>query len=87
METLGSLVDKLTIANVRLWHLEEQRRDKTLPDSARLKAADMVAIVNAQRNALVDEIDAFLELAIAGKVKLTDPKCKTYYDAKISEKR
>ena len=29
-ETLGSLIDKLTIANIRLWHLEDVRRDKGL---------------------------------------------------------
>lgn len=24
-ETLGSLIDKLTIANIRLWHLEDAK--------------------------------------------------------------
>jgi hypothetical protein len=52
------LTDKLTIANVRLWHLEDRRRDRSLPDSERLKAADMVSTVNAERNALIEEIDA-----------------------------
>ncbi len=64
METLGSLTDKLTIANVRLWHLEDRRRDRSLPDSDRLKAADMVSTVNAERNALIEEIDALLSDAI-----------------------
>ena len=32
-ETLGSLIDKLTIANLRLWHLEEVKHDNEASDS------------------------------------------------------
>lgn len=78
-ETLGSLVDKLTIKNLRLWHLEDIRRDMTLPDSERLDAADKVSLVNQQRNDLIDEIDEFLANAIRGGVKITDPKVKIYH--------
>lgn len=64
METLGSLVDKLAIINIRLWHLEERRRDRTLADADRLSAADMIADANVQRNALIDEIDSLVNAAI-----------------------
>jgi hypothetical protein len=67
METLGSLVDKLSIANIRLWHLEDRRRDKTLLDEERLKAADTVSIVNGERNSLMDEIDIILDKSINNK--------------------
>jgi len=77
-ETLGSLVDKLTIANIRLWHLEDARRDRSLADADRLRAADAIAEVNSQRNDLMDEIDNFLYLAAHGKVKLQAPKMKIY---------
>lgn len=78
METLGSLVDKLTIANVRLWHLEEKRRDLSLPDSERLKAADAVAVVNSERNNLVDEIDHLASEALkTGRFPVV-PKVKLY---------
>ncbi len=77
-ETLGSLVDKLTIANVRLWHLEERRRDRNLVDADRLAAADAVAVVNRQRNDLIDEIDEFLSAAQDGRVKLARPRMKMY---------
>jgi len=77
-ETLGSLIDKLTIKNIRLWHLEDVRRDTSLPDSERLAAADKVSVVNQQRNDLMDEIDTFLKDAIAGNVRITDPKVKIY---------
>jgi len=78
METLGSLTDKLTIANVRLWHLEDMRRDKNLPDAERLKAADAIAVENKKRNALIDEIDELANAALSkGKFPL-EPKNKTY---------
>jgi hypothetical protein len=84
-ETLGSLMDKLSIANIRLWHLEDTRRDTSLPDRERLSAADKVAVVNRQRNDLIDEIDCFLSDAINGRAKLTDPKVKIYRDVEKVE--
>jgi hypothetical protein len=81
-ETLGSLVDKLTIANIRLWHLEDLRRDLSLPDARRLQAADKIAVVNGERNDLMDEIDEYLYKAFRGKVKLRAPKVKIYKEFK-----
>jgi len=78
VETLGSLVDKLTIANCRLWHLEDQRRDRSRSDAERLRAADLVSAVNAERNALIDEIDQLADQAIrAGQAPMA-PKNKLY---------
>lgn len=77
-ETLGSLIDKLSVANIRLWHLEDKRRDKGLPDGERLAAADAVGVVNNQRNDLIDEIDVFLTKAGDGQVRLCRPKMKLY---------
>ncbi|MBW2618412.1 MAG: DUF4254 domain-containing protein [Deltaproteobacteria bacterium] len=77
-ETLGSLVDKLAIANIRIWHLEKKRRDRHLSDAGRLAAADGMAVVNQQRNDLIDEVDAFLQAALGGGLDLTQPKVKIY---------
>lgn len=85
-ETLGSLVDKLTVANIRLWHLEDVRRDRKLSDKNRLAAADMISVVNQERNDLIDEIDEFLYKAAAGKVKLKAPKVKIYKKFKLTQK-
>jgi hypothetical protein len=78
METLGSLVDKLTIANIRLWHLEDDRRDAARSDSERLAAADKVSEVNAQRNALIDEIDVMCNVSLKQKKFPAQPKVKLY---------
>ena len=78
METLGSLVDKLTIANLRLWHLEDQRRDRTKSDAERLAAADKVSVVNSERNALIDEIDVLADASVKrGRFPMA-PKNKLY---------
>jgi hypothetical protein len=78
METLGSLVDKLTIANCRLWALEDDRRDPKKSDADRLAAADKVSVVNSQRNALIDEIDELLHHAVQSKKAPRQPKVKLY---------
>ena len=76
-ETLGSLIDKLTVCNVRIWHLIDKQRDLGLPDSERLAAANAADRVNGQRSRLIDEIDQFFRDAVAGKVRvLVDPKEK-----------
>lgn len=78
METLGSLVDKLSIVNIRLWHLEDTRRDSSLSGKKRLKAADAVSVANSQRNQLIDEIDEYL-----GKA-LSDPEFhRTFHKLKM----
>ncbi|HUT52108.1 MAG TPA: DUF4254 domain-containing protein [bacterium] len=86
-ETLGSLIDKLTVANIRLWHLEDVRRDRTLPGRDRLAAADAVSVVNGQRNDLMDEIDEFLYRAARGQAKLKAPKVKIYKKFRLDPKQ
>lgn len=66
--TVGDLIDKLTIANVRLWHIEDNRRDycaKEEKDEAKAREyLNMVANVNKERNALIDQINAALRVLI-----------------------
>jgi cell division protein FtsB len=79
VETLGSLIDKLTIANVRLWHLEETKHDTSADDAQVAAAARKIGVVNKQRNALIDEIDAFLDEARRDPSRpVTCPKVKLY---------
>ena len=34
-DTIGDLIDKLTISNIRLWMLEDERRSYCLSDESR----------------------------------------------------
>ena len=75
METLGSLTDKLTVANIRLWHLEDIKHDGEADDKVVADAARKIAVVNKQRNSLIDEID---EMAARHAAFPTQPKVKLY---------
>lgn len=75
-ETLGSLVDKLTIKNIRLQNLRKEKR----------KSKKKIDIVESQRRDLIDEIDQFLAQALKGKVKLRDEKVKLYKQPQAQEK-
>jgi hypothetical protein len=79
-ETLGSLVDKLSIKNLRIWHLEEVLQKDS--DSEELKAKRDLA--NKQRQNLVREINGFLVAALQGEVCIRDEKIKMYTNTNVS---
>ncbi|MDI6731159.1 MAG: DUF4254 domain-containing protein [Candidatus Margulisbacteria bacterium] len=69
-ETLGSLIDKLTIKKIRLSYLGNEGA------SVKIKLARK--IVGGQIANLIDEIDTFIESATKGKVLLREKKVKLY---------
>ena len=79
-ETLGSLVDKLSIKNLRIWHLEEALEKDS--GSEELKAKRDLA--DKQRQNLVDEINGFLVAALQGEVCIRDEKIKMYTNTNVS---
>lgn len=60
METVGNLIDKLTIVNIRIWMAEDIKRSSNL-DSEIVKATRITNVANSQRNDLIQEIDNALE--------------------------
>ena len=81
-ETLGSLVDKLSIKNLRIWHLDEALEQKNASDYAELKAKRDLA--DKQRQNLVNEINDFLVSAFKGEVCIRDEKIKLYTNTNVS---
>ena len=81
-ETLGSLVDKLSIKNLRIWHLDEALEKKNASDYAELKARRDLA--DKQRQNLVNEINDFLVSALKGEVCIRDEKIKLYANTNVS---
>ena len=79
-ETLGSLVDKLSIKNLRIWHLEEALEKDS--DSEELKTKRDLA--DKQRQNLVQEINGFLVAALQGDVCIRDEKIKMYTNTNVS---
>ena len=83
-ETLGSLIDKLSIKNLRYWHLDEdsQARDSSDPQKQELMAK--MELVDRQRKELLEEIDVFLTSALAGEVRIRDEKVKLYKNRNVT---
>ena len=70
-DTIGDMIDKLTIANIRLWHIEDERREyvqKENPDYLdHARASELlnkVSQVNKERNGLIDQINAAMRVLI-----------------------
>ena len=81
-ETLGSLVDKLSIKNLRIWHLDEALEQDNGSKNEELKAKRHLA--NKQRENLIKEINDFLIAAVKGQVCIRDEKIKMYSNANVS---
>ena len=60
METIGNLIDKLSIVNIRIWFAEDTKRDKSASDKQVADACRVTNIANSQRNDLIQEIDEAL---------------------------
>jgi len=82
-ETLGSLIDKLSIKNLRYWHLDEDVQAKDASDPQKEELTAKMKLVDRQRKELLEEIDGFLEAAFAGKVRIRDEKVKLYKNLNV----
>jgi predicted lactoylglutathione lyase len=60
MDTIGNLIDKLTIANIRIWMAEDIKRDKNATDKQIADATRVTNVVNGLRTDLIQEIDESL---------------------------
>ena len=82
-ETLGSLVDKLSIKNLRLWHLEEALEAISDTDDKWEEMRGKREMVLKQSKELMDEINEFFADALEGKVKIRDEKVKLYTNKNV----
>lgn len=57
MDTIGNLIDKLTISNIRIWMAEDIKRDAKATDKDIANATKITNITNCQRTDLIQEID------------------------------
>lgn len=70
MDTIGNLIDKLTIANIRIWMAEDVKRDKSATDKQIADATRVTNVVNGLRTDLIQEIDESLnEMVSTGKLQ------------------
>jgi hypothetical protein len=57
METVGNLIDKLSVVNIRIWMAEDIKRDPQASDAQIASATRLTNVCNQQRNDLIQEID------------------------------
>ena len=60
METIGNLIDKLTVTNIRIWMAEDIKRNPEATDSEISKSTKITNVANQQRNDLIQEIDEMI---------------------------
>jgi len=80
-ETLGSLIDKLTIKGIREFHIVQmiESKDAKFPQKE-LRAKR--AVLLRQKKALMAEIDEFIRQAVLAGAAVKDEKLKLYNAAK-----
>ena len=83
-ETLGSLIDKLSIKNLRYWHLDEDSQARDASDPQQQELIAKMKLVDRQRKELLEEIDVFLSSALAGEVRIRDEKVKLYKNLNVT---
>lgn len=85
-ETVGTLIDKLTIVELRRWHTEEAMMNPGAEVGVRHTAALRLHVIDEQRADLAAELDALWVEIVAGRAK---PKIyrqmKLYNDAAMRE--
>lgn len=70
MDTIGNLIDKLTITNIRIWMAEDIKRDPTATDKQIADATRITNVANSHRTDLIQEIDEKLnEMIDTGKLQ------------------
>lgn len=70
MDTIGNLIDKLTIANIRIWMAEDIKRDKNATDKQIADATRVTNVANSYRTDLIQEIDESInDMVATGKLQ------------------
>jgi hypothetical protein len=68
MQTIGNLIDELTIANIRIWMAEDIKRDPDASDTQIANATRLTNVANQKRNDLIQAIDEQLNQLAIDKV-------------------
>lgn len=69
METVGSLVDKLSINELKIYHMEEQAQRKDVSKNFLEDCESRLAILREQRDDLKEELQTLIDDVLTGKKK------------------
>ncbi len=76
-ETLGSLIDKLSIKSIREFYLKAALKSKK-SEKDKMQLKEKLNILSKQKKNILDEIESFIALAAKKKITLKDEKLKMY---------
>jgi len=85
METIGSLIDKISIIELKRYHMKEQTNRKNVDKTHIKECCAKLQILNQQQDDLIQELDKLFEDIVLGKKQLkvyrqfkmyNDPKYK-----------
>lgn len=69
METVGSLIDKLSINELKIYHMKEQLQRDDVDEAFIRNCMEKLSILNVQRNDLSEELQNLMDDVLAGKRK------------------
>jgi hypothetical protein len=67
-ETVGWLADKISILELKIYHMREQAERADAAEDFRARCRDRVEVLQAQRDDLAAELDQLLRDLASGKV-------------------
>jgi hypothetical protein len=67
-ETVGSLADKLSIVELKIYHMQEQAARADTSDDFRDRCLDRLAVLRTQRDDLAQELTTLLADIVSGRV-------------------
>ena len=67
-ETVGSLVDKITIVELKIYHMAEQAEREDAGDAFRAQCREKLEVLRRQRDDLVLEVTDLIGAMAAGRV-------------------
>ena len=70
METVGSLVDKLSINELKIYHMREQAARDDVDDAFRADCGKRLDILCGQRSDLETELQELIDDVLSGRRKL-----------------
>lgn len=67
--TLGNLMDQLMVVNLKIWHLEDIKRDPDATDKEIAVATKKTNVLNQQRHDLIEAFDEGVNEIAGGKAQ------------------
>lgn len=87
METIGSLIDKLNVNELKIYHTKEEESRTDMSEELRAKYLNKLSILTAQREDLIDELQELIDDVLNGRKQLKlYRQLKLYNDKKFQKK-